>query len=77
MTLLSVEGLRRHFGGVAAVDNVGFEMREGEILGLIGPNGSGKTTVLNMLSGFLEPHGGTVRMQGRDITGWRSDRLAR
>ena len=77
MTLLSVEGLRRHFGGVAAVDNVGFEMGEGEILGLIGPNGSGKTTVLNMLSGFLEPHGGTVRMQGRDITGWRSDRLAR
>ncbi|HUR88301.1 MAG TPA: ATP-binding cassette domain-containing protein [Ramlibacter sp.] len=77
MTLLAVEGLYRHFGGVAAVDNVGFDVREGEILGLIGPNGSGKTTVLNMLSGFLEPHAGKVKMRDRDITGWRPDRLAR
>jgi ABC-type branched-subunit amino acid transport system ATPase component len=77
MSLLAVEGLHRHFGGVAAVDAVSFELREGEILGLIGPNGSGKTTVLNMLSGFLAPHAGRVRMRGDDITGLQPDRLAR
>ena len=77
MTLLAVEGLHRHFGGVAAVDAVSFDVREGEILGLIGPNGSGKTTVLNMLSGFLAPHAGRVRMREQDITGWQPDRLAR
>jgi branched-chain amino acid transport system ATP-binding protein len=76
MSLLTIEGLHRHFGGVAAVDNVSFDVSEGEILGLIGPNGSGKTTVLNMLSGFLPPHAGTVRMRGADITGLSPDRLA-
>jgi branched-chain amino acid transport system ATP-binding protein len=74
--LLTVEGLHRHFGGVAAVDNVSFDVREGEILGLIGPNGSGKTTVLNMLSGFLAPHAGKVLMRGDDITGMAPARLA-
>jgi branched-chain amino acid transport system ATP-binding protein len=74
--LLSIEGLYRHFGGVAAVDNVSFDLRQGEILGLIGPNGSGKTTVLNMLSGFLPPNAGKVTMRGEDITGMPPDRLA-
>jgi branched-chain amino acid transport system ATP-binding protein len=77
MNLLAVEGLSRNFGGVAAVDRVGFEVREGEVLGLIGPNGSGKTTVLNMLSGFLPPDAGRVRLREHDITGMRPDRLAR
>lgn len=76
MSLLTIEGLLRRFGGVAAVDDVSFELREGEILGLIGPNGSGKTTVLNMLSGFLPPHAGKVLMRGDDITGLPPDRLA-
>lgn len=76
MSLLTIEGLLRRFGGVAAVDDVSFDLREGEILGLIGPNGSGKTTVLNMLSGFLAPHAGRVRMRGQDITGLAPDRLA-
>jgi ABC-type branched-subunit amino acid transport system ATPase component len=76
MSLLTIEGLLVHFGGVAAVDNVSFDLREGEILGLIGPNGSGKTTVLNLLSGFLTPAAGTVRMRGDDITGMAPDRLA-
>lgn len=75
--LLAIEDLTIHFGGVAAVDHVGFDVREGEILGLIGPNGSGKTTVLNMLSGFLQPDAGRVRMRGEDITGMPADRLAR
>jgi ABC-type branched-subunit amino acid transport system ATPase component len=77
VTLLAIEGLHRHFGGVAAVEGVSFDVREGEILGLIGPNGSGKTTVLNMLSGFLPPHAGRVHMRQQDITGWQPDRLAR
>jgi ABC-type branched-subunit amino acid transport system ATPase component len=77
MSLLAIEGLAKSFGGVAAVDRVAFDLREGEILGLIGPNGSGKTTVLNMLSGFLPPDAGRVSMRGQDITGVRPDRLAR
>jgi ABC-type branched-subunit amino acid transport system ATPase component len=76
MSLLAIEGLSKSFGGVAAVDRVAFELREGEILGLIGPNGSGKTTVLNMLSGFLAPDAGRVRMRERDITGLAADKLA-
>lgn len=65
---LKVEGLTKHFGGLVAVDNVSFEFRTGEILGLIGPNGSGKTTTVNMLSGALTANGGTVTLAGRDIT---------
>lgn len=76
MSLLTVEGLFVHFGGVVAVDNVSFDLRQGEILGLIGPNGSGKTTVLNLLSGFLAPHAGQVRMRDENITGMSPDRLA-
>jgi ABC-type branched-subunit amino acid transport system ATPase component len=77
MSLLSIAQLSLHFGGVAAVDQVSFEVQQGEILGLIGPNGSGKTTVLNLLSGFLAPETGTVRMRDEDITGLAPERLAR
>jgi branched-chain amino acid transport system ATP-binding protein len=76
MSLLTIEGLFKHFGGVAAVADVSFEVRQGEILGLIGPNGSGKTTVLNLLSGFLPPDAGRVRMRDQDITGMAPARLA-
>lgn len=53
MSVLRLEGLTKHFGGMAAVEDVSFSVEAGEIFGLIGPNGSGKTTVLNILSGFL------------------------
>lgn len=76
MSLLSVRNLKVQFGGVAAVDDVSFELRQGEIFGLIGPNGSGKTTVLNLLSGFLAPRSGRVRMDEVDVTGWSAHRLA-
>ena len=58
--LLEVAGLSRRFGGLLAVDALGFSVAAGEIVGLLGPNGSGKTTVLNLLSGVLRPDSGTV-----------------
>ena len=68
MRLLGTEGLTKHFGGVAAVDGLSFAVEEGEILGLIGPNGSGKTTALNMLSGFLAPEAGKVWLEEEEVT---------
>ncbi len=63
-----VEGLAKAFGGLRAVIGVSFAVAEGEILGLIGPNGSGKTTVLNLISGALRPDEGRVRFEDRDIS---------
>lgn len=62
-----VDNLNKSFGGLQAVKNVSFQIRQGEIHGLIGPNGAGKTTVFNLISGFLEPDGGSVRFLGKDI----------
>ena len=67
-TLLQVEGLCKAFGGLRAVDDLSFELTEGEILGLLGPNGSGKTTVFNLIAGALRADAGRVRLSGRDIT---------
>ncbi len=75
--LLDVENLCRRFGGLRAVDGLSFQLRQGSILGLLGPNGSGKTTVLNLISGVVKPHAGTIRLAGDDITGVPSYRLAR
>jgi branched-chain amino acid transport system ATP-binding protein len=69
MSLLKVEGLYKSFGGLTAIRNVEFGIREGEIVGLIGPNGSGKTTMLNLITGFLKPNSGTVTFKGENITG--------
>jgi branched-chain amino acid transport system ATP-binding protein len=66
--LLAVEELAKAFGGLRAVIDVSFTVAEGEILGLIGPNGSGKTTVLNLIAGALRPEAGRVSIGGRDIT---------
>jgi ABC-type branched-subunit amino acid transport system ATPase component/ABC-type branched-subunit amino acid transport system permease subunit len=66
--LLSVKGLAKHFGGLKAVDGVDMEVRRGEIQALIGPNGSGKTTILNMLSGLYVPTDGEIRLEGIDIS---------
>lgn len=77
MSLLRTEGLAKHFGGVAAVEDLSFAVEEGEILGLIGPNGSGKTTALNMLSGFLPPDAGRMWLAGEEVTGRKTVELAR
>lgn len=77
MSLLMTRGLYKHFGGVTAVNDVSFAVEEGEILGLIGPNGSGKTTVLNMLSGFLQPDAGEVVFAEENVTRLTTVELAR
>ncbi len=69
--LLSITGLAKHFGGLKAVDGVDMQIRTGEIQALIGPNGSGKTTILNMLSGLYIPTAGQVVFDGTPITGKR------
>lgn len=69
MSLLAVRGLRKAFGGVQAVDDVSFDLAAGEMLALIGPNGAGKSTCFNMVGGQLPPDAGSVRLEGREITG--------
>lgn len=77
MSLLKVSGLRKAFGGLRAVDGLSFEVSSGEVLGLIGPNGSGKTTAMNLISGALRPDGGSVVLKSRDIAGLPPYRIAR
>lgn len=67
--ILEIENVTKSFGGLKAVDNLSFELRENEILGLIGPNGSGKTTIVNIITGFLKPERGHIKCFGEDITG--------
>ncbi len=67
MAFFRVERLVKYFGGLAAVNDVTFEVSRGEILGLIGPNGSGKTTIFNLISGYHRPTSGKVVFKGREI----------
>ena len=75
--LLQVAELRKNFGGVQAIDDVNFEIAEGELLGMIGPNGSGKTTAVNLITGFVKPTEGSIRYRGKDITGWPPYKIVR
>ena len=67
--LLTVEGLRKEFGGLLAVNDVDFEIPEKAIVSLIGPNGAGKTTFFNMLTGVYKPTAGRIVLSGEDVTG--------
>ena len=67
--LLRVSGLRKSYGAIQAVTGVSFEVMPGEIFGVIGPNGSGKTTMFNSVLGQIRPDAGRIELQGRDITG--------
>jgi branched-chain amino acid transport system permease protein len=74
---LYVRDLARHFGGLHAVDGVNIELQPNLVHAVIGPNGAGKTTFINLLSGELKPSAGRVYLDGLDITGWPSHRIAR
>ena len=67
--LIKVRNVNKSFGGVVAVDNLSFELLEGEVLGVIGPNGSGKTTIVNIITGFLKPDSGEVFFMDKRLTG--------
>ena len=69
MSLLTVTGLSKSFGGVRAVDGVTFSVAPGELLALIGPNGAGKSTCFNMLNGQLKSDSGSVNLKGRELAG--------
>jgi len=71
MECLKVRGLSKSFGGLKAVNNLDFEVAKGEIVGLIGPNGSGKTTTLNLITGFLKPTSGSIIFDGEEIAGYK------
>jgi ABC-type branched-subunit amino acid transport system ATPase component len=77
MSLLEIVGLTKHFYRATALLDVTASVREGEILGLIGPNGSGKTTAFNCVSGLLRPDRGSIRFRGEQIGGLRPDAIFR
>lgn len=68
MNLIEIKNLTKYFGGLLAVDNFNLEVKKGTIHALIGPNGSGKTTIFNMISGILRPSNGRIFFEGREIT---------
>jgi len=65
--MIKVENLTKFYGSILAVDSINFEVKKGEILGLLGPNGAGKTTTYRILTGFLKPSSGTIKVKGMDI----------
>ncbi|MDX2375241.1 ABC transporter ATP-binding protein [Microbacterium sp. LRZ72] len=75
--VLEVSGLTRTFGALRAVDDAAFHVDDGEVVSIIGPNGSGKTTTINLLSGDLRPDAGSIRFAGEDVAGRSADAMAR
>ena len=75
--LLELEGVTRRFGGLNAVEGVSFSVAQGEIVGLIGPNGAGRTTLINVITGVHPASSGRVRFDGQDITHRRPHQIAR
>ena len=68
MGILSISGIRKHFGGLTVLDGVDMDIEQGKLYQLIGPNGSGKTTLINVISGLLKPDDGKIIFDGNDIT---------
>jgi ABC-type branched-subunit amino acid transport system ATPase component len=75
--LLAIEDVRRHFGGVWAVNGASFRVAQGAVTGLIGPNGAGKSTMLSLIAGALRPTSGSIRLSGEEIAGSAAHRNAR
>jgi branched-chain amino acid transport system ATP-binding protein len=76
-SILVLENVSKHFGGIHAVSHVSLSLQEGEIVALIGPNGAGKTTLVNMITGAYSASEGRIRFQGADVTGQRPFQAAR
>ena len=74
---LETQGLEKHFGGIAAVNNVSLMVEKGARHALIGPNGAGKTTVINLLTGVLTPSAGRILLEGQDITALEASKRVR
>lgn len=77
MSLVTVTGLTKRFGGLTAVDDVDLTIAEAEIVGLIGPNGAGKSTLFSMIAGEQRPSAGRMLFAGADVTGWAPHRAAK
>ena len=77
MSLLAVRGLRKAFGGIAAVAGIDFDVAAGEVVAMIGPNGAGKTTCFNMLGGQIRPDRGSILFRGGEISGLPAPRVWR
>jgi len=73
--ILEVNNLTKKYSGLTAVNDMSFEIHRGEFVGLIGPNGAGKTTLFNLISGMEKPNSGTIRFDGRDITGMKQHKI--
>ena len=76
MTVLDLQGLRKAYGGIQALDDAGFVIERPGLYGLIGPNGAGKTTLFDAVAGSVAVDAGRVRLEGRDVTAWPSHRRA-
>ena len=74
--ILALSGITKRFGGLTAVNELSFSLAAGEVVGLLGPNGSGKTTVMNMISGFFAPTQGVIALKGEPIQGLAPHRIA-
>lgn len=77
MAYFSIENLSISFGGLKAVNDISFDVEQNEIFSIIGPNGSGKTTIFNLISGIYRPGNGAIFMQGENMVGKTPDRIAR
>ena len=77
MSLLSVSGITKRFGGITANRDISFDVEAGEMVGIIGPNGSGKSTLFEVISGFYHPDDGAVSLDGARLTGLSPDHVCR
>ncbi len=75
--VLECQSVERHFGGIVALNGIDMRIERGEIFGLVGPNGCGKTTLTNAITGFYPPQHGSIALNGRDITGLEPHHVAR
>jgi len=76
VSLLSLRGLTRRFGGLTAVDSIDLDLAKGDLVSIIGPNGAGKTTLFNLVTGLDQPDAGEVRLDGQPVTGYSPEKMA-